>query len=189
MQNIWRILSAAALLLAGLALGNASDSKTFTVTVSGLENVQIIAPLTEIDFFTTTSGGYRVCADGSRDTSTSTWIKPYCGVYPTIQYSTNYASNRKLVAKASASGPAPVIVRFKKQSSYGPSGAGAGGVWAFAGDYVDLTATDTDIVTNIGSGSYSIGPVIEIIFDVAEGVSYPAPGNYSVNLTVTILAQ
>ncbi|WP_105318170.1 hypothetical protein [Thermus tenuipuniceus] len=189
MRKITAVLWALALALAGAALADASDSKTFTVTVTAVESVQIVASLTEIDFDnTTTADGYRVCANGARNQQ-GVWIKPFCGVYPTINYSTNYSSNRQLLAKATVSGASatPVIVRFKKQATYVPSGPGQGGVWAFTGEYVDLGSTDTPIVTNIGSGSHAIGPVIEIIFDTTN--EKPSPGIYNVTLTVTITAQ
>uniref|UniRef100_A0A7V4AKZ8 Uncharacterized protein n=1 Tax=Thermus tengchongensis TaxID=1214928 RepID=A0A7V4AKZ8_9DEIN len=179
MQNIWRILSAAALLLAGLALADAQDSKTFTVTVSGVESVQIDTgnvPLT-VDYATS---------------SQCSVVDRFCAWYPTIIYSTNYTTNRKLVAKASTSDPILSVV-LEKQAGYPDPfvpnwGSGSTpGTWApgFSGNSLTLTTTDQDIVIGIQNGSnYAIAPIIKLVF-----ASNPPQGSYTATVTFTIMAQ
>ena len=179
MRNIWRILSAAALLLAGLALADAQDSKTFTVTVNIEESVQIdtgAAPLT-VDYL---------------HSSQCSVAQSYCSWSPTIIYTTTYATNRKLVAKASTSDPILSVV-LEKQAGYPDPfvpdwGAGSTpGTWApgFSGSSLTLTNTDQDIVVGIRSGSnYAIAPIIKLVF-----ANFPPPGSYTATVTFTIMAQ
>jgi type 1 fimbria pilin len=177
-----RLLMATAAVLMGLALANASDSETYTVTVSGVESVRIDTPgepnsLT-VDYYTSNQ-----CSTVASDR--------FCAWYPTISYSTNYTTNRKLVASVSnvSSG---LSVILEKQSAYPDPfvpGWGSGitpGSWAptFSGTSLTLSATDQDIVVGIQSGSYAIAPIIKLKF-----ASDPAPGTYSATVTFTIMAQ
>jgi len=96
-----RILALAATLLSLPALAGASDTKTFTVTVSGAESVEIntgTAPLTAT---------YDPNPDGSSSDNCSV-VDRFCAWYPTIIYSTNYLTNRQLVATATVTVPAGV---------------------------------------------------------------------------------
>lgn len=177
-----RLLMATAAVLMGLALANASDSETYTVTVSGMERVRIDTPgepnsLT-VDYYTSNQ-----CSAVASDR--------FCAWYPTISYFTNYTTNRKLVASVSnvSSG---LSVILEKQSTY-PNpfvpdwGSGSTpGSWAptFSGTSLTLSDTDQDIVVGIQSGSYAIAPIIKLKF-----ASEPAPGTYSATVTFTIMAQ
>lgn len=173
----WTVLALAALLLGGPALANASDSETFTVTVSGVESVDIQVPSsTTVDYHN--SGG--ICSPVDR----------FCAWYPTVLYSTNYTTNRKLVARATTSSPILSVV-LEKQQAYPnpftpPYGSGSNpGSWAFSNNTLTLTATDQDIVVGIQNGSnYAIAPVFKLVFS-----SNPAPGTYTATVTFTIMAQ
>ncbi len=161
----------------GLALADATDSKTFTVTVSGTESVQIdtgTAPLT-VDYSNTT-----YCSSADR----------FCAWYPTVIYSTNYATNRKLVASATTTSPILSVV-LEKQESYPnpftPPDWGSGttpGTWAFTGSALTLGTTDQDVVVGIQNGKYAIAPKLKLVFS-----SSPAVGTYSATVTFTIMAQ
>ncbi|MCS6869776.1 hypothetical protein, partial [Thermus sp.] len=105
MKGPWKVMVLAALLLSGPALADASDSETFTVTVSGVESVNIDLGTTPTTVDYHNSGGR--CSTSDR----------FCAWYPTVLYSTNYATNRKLVAKATSSSPILSVV-LEKQSAY-----------------------------------------------------------------------
>jgi len=175
-----RILAFVAMLLSLPALADASDSKTFTVTVSGLESVTIdtgTAPLT-VNYYS--------------DTTYCSAVDRFCAWYPTIIYSTNYTTNRQLVATATVSDPI-LSVELEKQSAYPnpfvPSwGSGSQpGVWGddFSGSTVTLSSTAKQIVKNIQNGSnYAIAPILKLKFSSA-----PPAGTYSATVTFTIMAQ
>jgi hypothetical protein len=173
-----RILALVATLLSLPALADASDTKTFTVTVSGLESVTIdtgTAPLT-VSYSDST-----YCSAADR----------FCAWYPTIIYSTNYATNRQLVATATVSDPI-LSVELAKQDAYPdpfvPSwGSGSQpGDWGddFGGTTVTLGSTAKQIVKNIQNGFYAIAPIIRLRFS-----SSPSVGTYSATVTFTIMAQ
>jgi hypothetical protein len=174
-----RILALVAMLLSLPALADASDQKTFTVTVSGVESVTIdtgAAPLTV----------------SYSDTTYCSAVDRFCAWYPTIIYSTNYTTNRQLVATATVSDPI-LSVELEKQSAYPnpfvPSwGSGSQpGVWGddFTGSTVTLGSTDKQIVKNIQNGSnYAIAPILRLRFS-----SSPSVGTYSATVTFTIMAQ
>lgn len=181
-----RLLMATAAVLMGLALANASDSETYTVTVSGVESVRIDTPGEPnsliVDYYT------------SKECSTVASGR-FCAWSPTISYSTNYTTNRKLVARVSnvSSGLSVILEKEKqsaeKQSAYpdpfvpGRSSGSTPGSWA-PGTSLTLSATDQDIVVGIQRGSYAIAPIIKLKF-----ASDPAPGTYSATVTFTIMAQ
>ena len=180
MNKTLRILALVATLLSLPALADASDTKTFTVTVSGTESVTIdtgAAPLTV----------------SYSDTTYCSAVDRFCAWYPTIIYSTNYATNRQLVATATVSDPI-LSVELAKQSAYpnpfapdwGPGGSQPG-VWGddFGGSTVTL-ASDTakQIVKNIQNGFYAIAPILRLRFS-----SSPSVGTYSATVTFTIMAQ
>ncbi len=175
-----RILALVATLLSLPALADASDTKTFTVTVSGVESVTIDTggALLTVDY--NNSGG--ICSPTDR----------FCAWYPTIIYSTNYATNRQLVATATVSDTI-LSVELEKQSAYPnpfvPSwGSGSQpGVWGddFAGSTVTLGSTAKQIVKNIQDGSnYAIAPILKLKFS-----SSPPVGTYQATVTFTIMAQ
>lgn len=177
-----RLLVATAAVLMGLALANASDSETYTVTVSGVESVKIDTPnepnsLT-VDYYN--SGGQ--CSTVASDR--------FCAWYPTISYSTNYTTNRKLVARVSNVTSGLSVILEKQPTHPDPfvPGWGSGsspGSWAFTTSSLTLSSTDQDIVVGIQSGSnYAIAPIIKLKF-----ASDPAPGTYSATVTFTIMAQ
>jgi len=172
-----RILALVATLLSLPALADASDTKTFTVTVSGVESVTIdtgTAPLTV----------------SYSDSTYCSAVDRFCAWYPTIIYSTNYTTNRQLVATATVSNPI-LSVELEKQSAYpdpfapdwGPGGSQPG-VWGFAGPRVTLSSTPTQIVRGIQNGFYAIAPIIRLVFS-----SSPPVGTYSAIVTFTIMAQ
>jgi len=173
-----RILALVATLLSLPALADASDTKTFTVTVTGVESVTIdtgTAPLT-VDY---------------SDTTYCSAVDRFCAWYPTIIYSTNYATNRQLVATATVSDPI-LSVELEKQSAFPnpfvPSwGSGSQpGVWGddFTGTTVTLGPTPKQIVKNIQNGFYAIAPILRLRFS-----SSPSVGTYSATVTFTIMAQ
>jgi len=183
-----RILALVAMLLSLPALADASDSKTFTVTVSGAESVTI------------DTGGADLTATydpnpGGSSSSNCSVVDRFCAWYPTIIYSTNYTTNRQLVATATVSGPVSSIlsVELEKQSAYpnpfapdwGPGGSQPG-VWGddFTGDTVTLGSTAKQIVKNIQNGFYAIAPILKLKFSSA-----PPAGTYSATVTFTIMAQ
>ncbi|MDT7909908.1 MAG: hypothetical protein RQ912_08245 [Thermus sp.] len=174
-----RILALVATLLSLPALADASDTKTFTVTVTGAESVTIdtgTAPLTV----------------SYSDTTYCSAVDRFCAWYPTIIYSTNYATNRQLVATATVSDPI-LSVELAKQSAYpnpfapdwGPGGSQPG-VWGddFGGSTVTLNSTAKQIVKNIQNGFYAIAPILRLRFS-----SSPSVGTYSATVTFTIMAQ
>ena len=141
MNKTLRILALVATLLSLPALADASDQKTFTVTVTGAESVTI------------DTGGADLTATydpnpGGSSSSNCSVVDRFCAWYPTIIYSTNYATNRQLVATATVSDPV-LSVELEKQSAYPdpfvPSwGSGSQpGVWGddFAGSTVTLGPT------------------------------------------------
>ncbi|MFN3369585.1 MAG: hypothetical protein ACK4ZX_09365, partial [Thermus sp.] len=117
-------LSVLAVALLGLALGNANDSEIFTITVQGVEsvNIDLGTASNTVDFHS--SGGQ--CSVGDN----------FCAWYPFVIYSTNYSTNRKLVANATTSDPILSVILEKQGSPYDnpfvPSwGSGSNpGVWA-----------------------------------------------------------
>jgi hypothetical protein len=179
MNKTLRILALVATLLSLPALADASGTETFTVTVTGTESVTIdtgTAPLTV----------------SYSDTTYCSAVDRFCAWYPTIIYSTNYTTNRQLVAKATVSDPI-LSVELEKQSAYPnpfvPSwGSGSQpGVWGddFAGSTVTLGSTNKQIVKNIVNGSnYVIAPILKLKFS-----SDPPAGDYSATVTFTIMAQ
>jgi hypothetical protein len=173
-----RILALVATLLSLPALADASDTKTFTVTVSGVESVTI------------DTGSASLTVSYS-DTTYCSAADRFCAWYPTIIYSTNYATNRQLVATATVSDPI-LSVELEKQSGYPnpfvPSwGSGSQpGVWGddFTGSTVTLGPTAKQIVKNIQNGTYAIAPILRLRFS-----SSPSVGTYSATVTFTIMAQ
>lgn len=165
------------LMLLGLALADASGTRSFTVTVQGEESVIIDtgnAPLSVI--YNTSS----TCSVADR----------FCAWYPTILYSTNYATNRKLVASATTTDSILSVV-LEKQSAYpNPLVLGSGsspGTWAasFSGNTLTLTSTAQDIVIGIQNGSnYAIAPILKLVFS-----SNPPQGTYSATVTFTIMGE
>ncbi len=180
MNKTLRILALVATLLSLPALADASDTKTFTITVTGVESVTIdtgSAPLT-VDYYS--------------DTAHCSAVDRFCAWYPTIIYSTNYATNRQLVATATVSDPI-LSVELEKQSAFPnpfvPSwGSGSQpGVWGddFTGSTVTLGPTPKQIVKNIQNGSnYVIAPILRLRFS-----STPPAGDYRADVTFTIMAQ
>jgi len=163
----------------GLALADATDSKTFTVTVSGTESVQI------------DTGGAPLTVDYSNTTYCSA-VDRFCAWYPTVIYSTNYATNRKLVASATTTSPILSVVLEKQGPPYDnpftpppPWGSGTTpGTWAFSGSALTLSSTSQDVVLGIQNGTYAIAPKLKLVFS-----SSPAVGTYSATVTFTIMAQ
>ncbi|MGC8876360.1 hypothetical protein [Thermus sp.] len=171
-----KALLALAGLLAGLALADASDTKTFTVTVTGSESVTI------------DTGTASLTVDYS--SSTCSTVDRFCAWYPTIIYETNYATNRKLVASATTSHPILSVV-LEKQTAYPdpfvPRGWGSGttpGSWAFATSSLTLASTDSDVVLAIQNGKYAIAPILKLVFS-----TNPPAGTYTADVTFTIMAQ
>jgi len=175
-----RILALVAMLLSLPALADADDTKTFTVTVTGTESVTIdtgAAPLTV----------------SYSDTTYCSAVDRFCAWYPTIIYSTNYATNRQLVATATVSNPILSVELAKQGAPYdnpfapdwGPGGSQPG-VWGddFAGSTVTLGPTAKQIVKNIQNGFYAIAPILRLRFS-----SSPSVGTYSATVTFTIMAQ
>ena len=170
------------MLLSTLALASASASQTFQITVDGLESVSIDLGQTspQVDYYN--SNG--LCSVTDR----------FCAWYPTILYSTNYASDRKLVAKATITNPnssyTTLTVVLEKQSAPydSPLMLGSGnnpGVWAFSGNTLILTNQDQAIVVNIKNGTnYAIAPKLKFEFSAP-----PPEGTYSATVTFTIMAQ
>jgi hypothetical protein len=162
----------------GLALANASDDETFTVTVSGTESVQI------------DTGGAPLTVDYSNTTYCSA-VDRFCAWYPTVIYSTNYGTNRKLVARATTNSPILCVVLEKQGPPYdnpftppwNPSGS-TPGTWAFSGSTLTLSATDQNVVVGIQNGYYAIAPKLKLVFS-----SSPAAGSYQATVTFTIMAQ
>jgi hypothetical protein len=187
-----RILALAATLLSLPALADVDDTKTFTVTVTGAESVTIDTGTASL------TATYDPNPDGSSSSNCSV-VDRFCAWYPTILYSTNYATNRQLVATATVSDPI-LSVELEKQSGYlNPfvPGFGSGslpGVWGdhFSGSTVILSETDSSgnpvskqIVKNIQNGSnYAIAPILRLRFSSA-----PPAGTYSATVTFTIMAQ
>ncbi len=180
MNKTLRILALVATLLSLPALADASDTKTFTVTVTGVESVTIdtgTAPLTV----------------SYSDTTYCSAVDRFCAWYPTIIYSTNYATNRQLVATATVSDPILSVELAKQGEPYdnpyapdwGPGGSQPG-VWGddFTGSTVTLGPTDKQIVKNIQNGFYAIAPILRLRFS-----SNPPAGTYSATVTFTIMAQ
>ncbi|GAA5338510.1 hypothetical protein [Thermus antranikianii] len=175
-----RFVLALAAALMGLAMANASDSETYTVNVPSSESVTIETPgepdsLTVVDYYN--SGGR--CSTEGR----------FCTWYPTIKYSTNHATNRKLVAKVSnVSAGLSVILEKQTDPNYAnPYTLEYGttpGSWAFLGSSITLSDIDQDIVIGIQNGSYAVAPIIKLQF-----ASYPAMGTYSATVAFTIMAQ
>jgi hypothetical protein len=176
-----RILALVATLLSLPALADADDQKTFTVTVSGTESVTIdtgTAPLTV----------------SYSDTTYCSAVDRFCAWHPTIIYSTNYATNRQLVATATVSNPILSVELAKQGEPYnnpyapawGPGGSQPG-VWGddFSGSTVTLESdTAKQIVKNIQNGFYAIAPILRLRFS-----SSPSEGTYSATVTFTIMAQ
>ena len=180
MNKTLRILALVATLLSLPALADASDTKTFTVTVTGTESVTIDtgpAPLTV----------------SYSDTTYCSAVDRFCAWYPTIIYSTNYATNRQLVATATVSDPILSVELAKQGAPYnnpfapdwGPGGSQPG-VWGddFGGTTVTLSSTAKQIVKDIQNGFYAIAPIIRLKFS-----SSPSVGTYSATVTFTIMAQ
>lgn len=175
-----KVLRLLALVLAslGLALADANDSKTFTVTVAATESVTI------------DTGAASLSVDYS-DTTYCSAADRFCAWYPTVIYSTNYTTNRKLVASATTTSSILSVV-LEKQTAYPdpftPSwGSGSSpGSWstAFSGPTLTLTPTDQDIVVGIQNGTYAIAPKLKLVFSSA-----PPAGDYSATVTFTIMAQ
>lgn len=179
MNKTLRILALVATLMSIPALADANDSKNFVVTVSGAESVTI----------DTGTASLTVIYNSSTTCSTSSL---FCAWYPSIAYSTNYGTNRQLVATATVTDPI-LSVELEKQSAYPnpfvPSwGSGSQpGVWGddFSGSTVTLSSTDKQIVKNIQNGSsYTIAPILKLKFS-----SSPTVGSYSATVTFTIMAQ
>jgi len=80
-----RILALVATLLSLPALADANDSKTFMVTLSTAETVTI-------------DTGTASLTVNYNSSSTCSTASLFCAWYPTVIYSTNYATNRQLVA-------------------------------------------------------------------------------------------
>lgn len=171
-----RLILVLGALALGLALADASDSKTFTVTVAGMESVQI------------DTGNNPLTVDYSSNACSQ--VDRFCAWYPTIIYSTNYTTNRKLVASATVSDNILSVV-LEKQAAY-PNpfvpdwGSGnSPGSWAFAGSSITLSSTAQVIVESIQNGSnYVIAPILKLVF-----ASPPPQGSYSATVTFTIMAQ
>ncbi|WP_347241163.1 hypothetical protein [Thermus sp.] len=172
-----KALLALAGLLAGLALADASDTKTFTVTVTGSESVTI------------DTGTASLTVDYS--SSTCSTVDRFCAWYPTIIYETNYATNRKLVASATTSHPILSVVLEKQTAAayanpFVPDwGSGSNpGSWAFTGSFLTLASTDSDVVLAIQNGKYAIAPILKLVFS-----TNPPAGTYTADVTFTIMAQ
>jgi hypothetical protein len=175
-----RILALVATLLSLPALADASDQKTFTVTVSGVESVTI-------------DTGTASLSVSYSDTTYCSAVDRFCAWYPTIIYSTNYTTNRQLVATATVSNPILSVELAKQEEPYdnpyapdwGPGGSQPG-VWGddFTGDTVTLGSTAKQIVKNIQNGFYAIAPILKLKFSSA-----PPAGTYSATVTFTIMAQ
>ncbi len=160
----------------GLALADASDSKTFTVTVPGTEWVSI------------DTGSASLSVDYSKYCSAAGLS---CTWYSTITYSTNYTTNRKLVASATTTSPILSVVLQKRDAFPKPFvpdwGYGSSpGSWAsgFSGTELTLSSADQDIVVGISNGTYAIAPIIKLVFS-----SPPPVGEYSATVTFTLMAQ
>jgi hypothetical protein len=180
MNKTLRILALVATLLSLPALADASDQKTFTVTVVGAESV------------TFDTGAAPLTVSYSNSTYCSA-VDRFCAWYPTIIYSTNYATNRQLVATATVSAPILSVELAKQGAPYdnpfapdwGPGGSQPG-VWGdgFSGSTVTLGSTAKQIVKNIQNGYYAISPILRLRFS-----SNPPEGTYSATVTFTIMAQ
>lgn len=164
--------------LLSIALANASDSQTFQIIVTASESINIDignAPMTRQYF-----------SDNDCNTNAR-----HCNWYPWISYSTNYITNRKIVAKATTNGPLPILqVSLEKNQAHPDPfvpqwGSGtAPGSWAFNGDSLTLLPTDQNVVVGIQNGQYVIAPTIRLSF-----LTFPQQGTYEATLTVTIMAQ
>ncbi|MFN4073360.1 MAG: hypothetical protein ACK4G4_08115 [Thermus sp.] len=119
-------------------------------------------------------------------------VDRFCAWYPTVIYSTNYTTNRKLVANATTSHPILSVI-LEKQAAYPDPfvpnwGSGSNpGEWApgFSGSSLTLSSADQDIVINIQNGTnYAIAPIIKLQFS-----SPPPQGTYTATVTFTIMAQ
>ncbi len=164
----------------GLALADASDSKTFTVTVSGTESVQI------------DTGTASLTVDYSNSTYCSA-VDRFCAWYPTVIYSTNYATNRKLVASATTTSPILSVVLEKQVGTQyeNPFTPYLGSRW-FHPWHLGLLREHPDPERHRpGRGewasrtaTYAIAPKLKLVFS-----SSPTAGTYSATVTFTIMAQ
>ncbi len=186
MNKTLRILALVATLLSLPALADASDTKTFTITVTGAESVTIDTGTADL------TATYDPNPGGSSSANCSV-VDRFCAWYPTIIYSTNYATNRQLVATATVSNPILSVELAKQGAPYdnpfapdwGPGGSQPG-VWGddFTGSTVTLGPTPKQIVKNIQNGFYAIAPILRLRFS-----SSPPEGTYSATVTFTIMAQ